>query len=82
MANNTKQLHKKLVKLQETGGIVMAELRATHEKLFRHLSEIYFWWLNASQQGDYLEQEYTILGKKFRTVNYGINFFQELFFNP
>lgn len=74
MVNNTEQLQKKLVKLQEIGGIVMAELRATHEKLFRHLSEIYFWWLNASQQGDYLEQEYKKLGRKFKTVNYGTNF--------
>lgn len=82
MVKSTEQLQKKLVKLQETGGVVMEELRKTHHKLNTHLSEIYFWWRTASQQGDYLEQEYTILGKKFRTVNYGINFFQELFFNP
>lgn len=74
MANSTLQLQKKLVKLQETGGVVMEELRKTHHKLNTHLSEIYFWWLTASQQGGYLEQEYKKLGRSFRTVSYGINF--------
>lgn len=74
MAKSTLQLQKKLVKLQETGGVVMEELRKTHHKLNTHLSEIYFWWCTASQKGDYLEQEYTKLGRSFRTVRYGINF--------
>lgn len=74
MANSTLQLQKKLVKLQETGGVVMEELRKTHHKLNTHLSEIYFWWRTASQQGDYLDQEYKKLGRSFRTVSYGINF--------
>lgn len=74
MGNKTEQLQKKLVKLQETGGIVMAELRAAHKNLYKHLSEIYFWWLNASQQDDYLEQEYKKIGRKFKTIDYGINF--------
>lgn len=74
MANSTLKLQKKLVKLQERGGVVMEELRKTHHKLNTHLSEIYFWWLTASQQGGYLEQEYKKIGRSFRTVSYGINF--------
>lgn len=68
------QLNKNLVKLQETGGVVMCDLRVAHKNLFKHLSEIYFWWANASQQDNYLEDEYKKLARKFRTVTYGINF--------
>ena len=74
MAKNLNQLNKNLVKLQETGGIVMCDLRAAHKNLFEHLSEIYFWWVHASQQDNYLEDEYKKLGRKFKTVSYGTNF--------
>ena len=74
MANTQDQLNKTLVKLQETGGVVMVDLRAAHKNLYQHLSEIYFWWVKASKQANYLETEYQKLGRKFKTVNYGINF--------
>lgn len=59
---------------QETGGVVMAELRAAHKNLYKHLSEIYFWWVEASKQENYLDTEYQKLGRTFRTVSNGINF--------
>jgi Na+-transporting NADH:ubiquinone oxidoreductase subunit NqrF len=74
MAKTLDQLNKNLVKLQETGGVVMCDLRVAHKNLFKHLSEIYFWWAYASQQDNYLEDEYKKLARKFRTVTYGINF--------
>ena len=32
MANTQDQLNKNLIKLQETGGVVMADLRAAHKQ--------------------------------------------------
>ena len=68
------QLNKKLQKLQQQGGVVTCQMRQTRLQLYKHLSQIYFWWADASKQGTYLDDEYQKLGRKFRTVNYGINF--------
>lgn len=69
-----KKTQRDLLKLQVHGSVVAADMRRAHQNLHIHLSEIYFWWKLASEQGDYLEKEYKKLGKKFKTVSYGINF--------
>jgi len=74
MATSTTHLNKQLQKLQQQGGVVTCQIRQTRLHFYKHLSEIYFWWADASKQGAYLEDEYQKLGRKFRTVNYGINF--------
>lgn len=74
MATKANRLKKNLEKLQQQGGVITNQIRHTRLHLYKHLSEIYFWWVEASQQGTYLENEYQKLGRRFRAVNYGINF--------
>lgn len=74
MATSITVIKKDLISLQERGGVVASDMRRAHRNLHEHLCEIYFWWVEASQQGDYLEQEYQKLGRTFRTVSYGTNY--------
>lgn len=74
MSTNVNVLKKDLISLQERGSVVASDMRRAHRNLHVHLSEIYFWWANASQQADYLEAQYKNLSKTFRTVSYGTNF--------
>lgn len=74
MTTSITAIKKDLISLQERGGLVASDMRRAHRNLHEHLCEIYFWWVEASQQGDYLEQEYKQLGRTFRTVNYGTNY--------
>ncbi len=67
-------LNKHLVKLQESGGVVLGDIRSARKGLNKHLCEIYFFWVGASKQPNYLENEYQKLGRRFKTVSSGINF--------
>ena len=51
-----KKTQRDLLKLQVHGSVVAADMRRAHQNLHIHLSEIYFWWKLASEQGDYLEK--------------------------
>jgi hypothetical protein len=77
MSNEPSQrltLQKDLIKLKERGAVVIADLRRSNAGLYKYLCELYFWWRSANEQDDYLEQQYATLGRKFKTVGYGINF--------
>ena len=68
-----KSVQNALVKLQERGAVVHADLRRSHRSLYEHLAAMYLWWRQAREIDGYLEGEYDKLGLKKRTVA-GINF--------
>lgn len=72
-AKQRKSVQNALVKLQESGAVVHADLRRSHRSLYEHLAAMYLWWRQAREIDGYLDGEYDKLGLKKRTVA-GINF--------
>lgn len=68
------KIQKDLILLQERGTVVLTDLRRSHESLHKHLSELYLWWREANAHGNYLNDQYQTLNRKFKTVGYGLNF--------
>jgi hypothetical protein len=72
-AKQRKSVQNALVKLQERGAVVHADLRRSHRSLYEHLAAMYLWWRQAREIDGYLDGEYDKLGLKKRSVA-GINF--------
>lgn len=71
----TKQLQKELYDLQTSGTVVWANVRKSRRDFYKHIAEIYFWWLEALEQKGYLEAEYAKIQRPFKEkVKKGINF--------
>ncbi len=77
MAQNDKQLNSvknQLSELQEKSGIVSADVRQSNTSLYGLLSELYLWWREANEIEGFLDQEYSLLPRKPKKVNYGTNY--------
>jgi hypothetical protein len=77
MAQDDKQLNSvknQLSELQQKSGIVSSEVRQSNTSLYGLLSELYLWWREANEIEGFLDQEYSLLPRKPKKVNYGTNF--------
>ena len=73
--NKTNNLRKELFQLQENGSLAWANIRKTNLAFYRHLAEVYFWWLRAEKIPDFLDAQYALLNRKFKAkVKYGTNY--------
>lgn len=73
-SRKTQQLQKELYQLQTSGTVVWANFRKTHQDFYRHLAEVYFWWLEALKIPGFLEAEYEKTKRRHREVKYGRNY--------
>jgi hypothetical protein len=78
VADQTK-ISAELLALRQAGAVVQSDVRRSHQSLHKHLSSIYLWWRDAREIDGYLEAEYEKLGRKFKTVKYGMNYRPLLF---
>jgi hypothetical protein len=74
-----KKISAELLVLRQAGAVVQSDVRRSHQSLHKHLSSIYLWWRDAREIEGYLESEYEKLGRKFKTVKYGMNYRPLLF---
>jgi hypothetical protein len=76
MSVKTAKLQNELTELQKSGRVVLAELRTSNLKLYKHLVTLLFWWLDAKKIDGFLEKEYKTIGLKRapQAVDYGVNF--------
>jgi len=68
------QLQTQLSHLQDRSTVVLADLRKSNEIFRKHFCQLYLWWRGAQQEEHWLETQYSSLGRRFRSVSYGINF--------
>lgn len=69
------RLKKELHLLQINGTTVWEDFRRSNKAFYKHIAEIYFWWLKAKEIEGYLEGEYVKLNRRFkRRISTGINF--------
>ena len=68
------QLRKQLIKVQARGGTVWSDFRKSNLEMYKHIAEIYLWWLGASKQKDFLTDEYAKLRMPFRQTTQLINY--------
>lgn len=70
-----KALQKELFDLQKNGTLTWTNFRKSNFEFYKHIAEIYFWWVKASKVEDYLEVEYAKLARHYKTkVVYGTNY--------
>ena len=68
-------LNQKLTQLQNEGCAVAGLYRNANRTFYKHVVELYMWWRDAEQVDGYLDQAYSLSGKKYKTkVTHGINF--------
>ncbi len=69
------KLHKELHQLQANGTVVWANFRKSNKDFYRHIAEVYFWWIQALDIPDFLDAAYATLNRKFKAkVSYGRNY--------
>ncbi len=73
-SRKTQKLQKELYQLQTNGTVVWANFRKSNKAFYRHLAEIYFWWLEALNIPGLLEAEYEKTNRRQREVRYGHNY--------
>jgi hypothetical protein len=75
MSAKLRKIQNKLIELQKTGRIVLADIRKSDHQLYKYLVELTFWLLDAKTEFGYLENEYKSLGYRApKKVDYGINY--------
>ncbi|MEN9898531.1 MAG: hypothetical protein RLZZ66_2180 [Pseudomonadota bacterium] len=75
MSAKLRKIQNKLIELQKTGRIVLADIRKSDHQLYKYLVELTFWLLDAKTEYGYLENEYKSLGYRApKKVEYGINY--------
>jgi hypothetical protein len=75
MSAKLRKIQNKLIELQETGRIVLADIRKSDHQLYKYLVELTFWLLDVKTEYGYLEKEYKSLGYRApKRVEYGINY--------
>lgn len=73
-SRKTQHLHKELYQLQAIGTVVLGNYNRSNKDFYRHLAEIYFWWLDALEVPGFLEAEYAKVDRRPRKVRHGYNF--------
>ncbi len=73
-SRKTQQLQKELYQLQTNGTVVWANFRKSNQAFYRHLAEVYFWWVEALKVPGLLEAEYAKTKRRHREVHYGRNY--------
>ena len=75
MSAKLRKIQNKLIELQKTGRIVLADIRKSDHQLYKYLVELTIWLLEAKTEFGYLENEYKSLGYRTpKKVDYGINY--------
>ncbi len=68
------KLHKELHQLQANGTVVWANFRKSNKDFYRHIAEVYFWWIQALQVPGLLDAEYEKIKRRHRELKHGYNY--------